>query len=258
MDVNVSDIRLEIYQEYLFKFTRTRFEPERLVDFLNQACAGIVQSGKKWRAEDEDDKRPERATIEDVILDPDTGLHVDKVIIDADSVLMSASQRGRTLTEADEQPKDWPEIQRIRVLLAEFFSLGIDLLNDSKQLGRTVYLTRTLGVELPVRFDRLLRPEIKAFLEQHLPAAYAERGMDVELHPYAIGVKVNTTPSAEAMKSLSHGQLKSLFARDDWAIGVQAYSDYEAMRFSYQTEMPFHQHARTLRAFSDLVSALSA
>jgi len=256
MNVNVSDIKIELYHEYLAKFTRTTFDAERLADFLNQQCAKAPASAKRWKVEKEDEKRPERVTIEDAALDPDTGLQVDKFVIDGDSVLMSASQKARTLTEADEQPKEWPEIQRIRVMLSEFFSLSIDVLNDPKQLARTIYLTRTLGVELPVRFDHLLHPRIKEFIETYLPSAYVERGMDVELHPCAILVKVSTTPSTEAMKNLGRAQLKNLFARDDWAIGVQAYSDYDERRFSYETQMPFHQHVRTLRALADLAAEL--
>lgn len=256
MDVNVSDIKIEVYHQYRSDFSRTIFDAERLGDFLNRQSTEFLRSGKEWQVE-KDEKRPERVTIEDVVLDSGTGLHVDRFVIDEDSVLMSASEKGRDLTEADEHAKDWPEIQRIRVMLAEFFSLSIDVLNDPKRLYRSVYITRTLGVELPVRFDQLLRPEIRDFLNVYLRPCYAERGMEIEVQPFAIAVKVNTTPDANAMKTLSPGQAKSLFLREDWAIGVQTYSDYDERRFSYDTQMPFHQHVRTLRAFADVAAAIT-
>ena len=256
MDVNVSDIKIEIYHQYRSDFSRTRFDGERLGDFLNRQSTEFLRSGKKWQVE-KDEKRPERVTIEDVVLNSGTGLHVDRFIIDEDSVLMSASEKGRKLTEEDERAKDWPELQRIRVMLAEFFALSIDVLNDPKQLYRSVYMSRTLGVELPVQFDQLLRPEIMDFLKVDLRPCYAERGMEIEVQPFAIAVKVNTTPNADAMKTLSPGQTKNLFSREDWMIGVQTYSDYDGRRFSYDTQMPFHQHVRTLRAFADVAAGLT-
>ncbi len=258
MDVSVSDIKIEVYQQYQSDFSRAGFDAERLADYLSNQGIQLTRSLRKWQVEKADDKKgSDRVAIQDVVLNPATGLHVDRLIIDEDSVLMSASQKGRPLTEADERAMEWPEIEQTRVMLAEFFSLSIDVLGDPKHLYRSVYITRTLGVDLPVRFDRLLRPEIKDFLHAYLPPAYAERRMDVELHPFTIAVKVNTTPSTEAMKVLSPAQAKNLFTREDWAIGVQTYSDYHQQRFSYETQLPFHQHVRTLRAFADLAAQLA-
>ena len=257
MNVDVSDIKIEVYYEYVSNFTRRTFDADQLAEFLNEQCAKIVQSAKKWNVE-KDKTRSDRVTIADAVLDTNSGLLVERFVIDDNSILLSALQKGRTLTEADEQPKEWPEIQQVRRLLAEFFSLDEDDLNNPKALSRSLYMTRMLGIRFPIKFEELLRPEFKELLESELPVAYAERGMDIDsLHPYNIEVKVNTKPSADAIKSSEAGQLRNLISREDWAISVQTLSDYDEMLFLYETQMPFHQHVRTLRALADLAKDLA-
>lgn len=258
MNVDVSDIKIEVYYQYVSDFTRRTFDADQLAEFLNEQRAKTVQSAKKWNVE-KDEERSDRVTIEDAVLDTNSGLLVERFVIGDDSILMIALQKGRTLTEADEQPKDWPEIQQIRRLLAEFFSLNEDDLNNPKALSRSLYLTRMLGIQFPIKFEELLRPEFKEFLERELPVAYAERGMDIDsLHPYNIEVKVNTKPSADAMQSLESVQLRNLISRENWEISVQTLTDYDEMLFRYESRLPFHQHVRTLRALADLAKDLAS
>lgn len=251
MNVTPSQIEIQELHAYTPVFNRAGFDADRLMSFLNDR----FQNDKKWSV-DESEDQPQRVVIQDVRFVPDSVLLVEKAAISEDSILLIASCPGRELTEADEVERPLAEVDICRDWLREFFELAEERFTERRYQFKQLYLTKCHGVRLDCNFESFMHPELRRFFADQLQPAYSERGFDTLLHPFAVRVKVNASPLPQALKGLSVGQVRALYTREDWELNIQNYPDYDDQLVSYETQLPFHLHVKTLRQLADLAARL--
>ncbi|MCK4624978.1 MAG: hypothetical protein KAV00_06690 [Phycisphaerae bacterium] len=259
MDVQADGIEIQERHDFARRFNRGASELDRLAEFLNQQTAAPQSRWRVERKEKDDDSKvkEDHVLIESVQLDDSSAWFVSKVTIDSDSVFWQATTKGRILTEQDEAKQEWPEWARLRSWLQEFYKLDDAFFEANENKYYDEYLTRTDGVHIHCKFQRLLHPELWQVLKSSVTEAYGERGLATFLHPWVIGTKVQFSPAPETMPSLSPQRIRLSIGKDDLNIIVKRFEDYNDMIVSFASQMPFHAHVKAVRKLAEVSNRIA-
>ena len=259
MDVQADGIEIQERHDFARRFNRGASELDRLAEFLNQQTAAHQPRWRVERQEKGDDSKgkEDHVLIESVQLDDGSAWFVSKVTIDSDSVFWKATTKGRVLTEQDEAKQEWREWGHLRAWLQEFYKLDAAFFEAKENKFYDEYLTRTDGVHIHCKFQRLLHPELWQALKSSVTEAYSERGLATFLHPWALATKVQFSPAPETMPSLSPQRIRLSIGKDDLDIAVKRFEDYDDMIVSFGSKMPFHAHVKAVRRLAEVSNQIA-
>lgn len=256
MEIVIEDIEIQEFHQFVRDFC-SNYDAHKLAVWLKDHTQKDwhVESKEQKKAEEEVQKGKELVVIEDTVF-VDGELAFNKIIIDNDSIFWTAKLNRQKFTKEDTVKKLWPEWTYITNMIGEFYKLNKSFFEEPQQRFRDIYLTKTQNIRLGCKFEKFINPIFAEMLSKNVKAAYNERGLAVTLHPFALEVKVNTTPLPETMQQLSPMQLKSSFTRDDISISVKTYDDYDKMIMAFTSQMPFHDHVKTLLDLAEICRKL--